>query len=427
MKPKMSFFKGLLGNQNKRIKNFLSLDIGTELVKVLLLEIDYEKETAFVIGQSMIRQKIGNMSSGAVSDIDGVIETCQKAIDKAKAQGGVKNVEKTIIGIAGELVKGTTTTVHYQRANPEKRIDFAEVKNIIEKVQLRAFDRIKKQLSWETGEEDINAQLINATIVNVKIDGYIISNPIGFQGKNVSIGVFNAYAPMVHLGALQKIADELELEIVAIATEPYAIAQSINQYNKPEFGAIIVDIGGGTTDIALVRNGGLEGTVMFALGGRAFTKRLSSSFNIPFRQAEDLKLNYSRGKISPEVANRIEAIFWEDLRVWLTGFKISLESFAKNDMLPSQILLCGGGTGLPGIKKILETSHWEEDLPMPENLKVNYLQPKDILNVADKTKDLRSPQSVAPMALANLFLSLNSEKDNLISNILGKTIENIQD
>ncbi len=60
-------------------------------------------------------------------------------------------------------------------------------------------------------------------------------------------------------------------------------------------GALFVDVGGGTTDVALVRQGGIEGTRMFALGGRAFTKSLADRLDLPFPRAEALKVDYARG------------------------------------------------------------------------------------------------------------------------------------
>lgn len=427
IQTKMGLVRNIFNLTPKKQSYLLSLDIGTELTKVLLLKIDSEQKKALVVGQAMIRQKLGHMSSGAVSDIAGVIETCQQGIIEVKKQAGIKSVSRVIMGIAGELVKGTTTTVHYQRARPEIRIDLPEIKSIIQKVQWKAFDRIRKQLAWETGQDQIDVKLINAAIVSVKIDGYRIANPLGFQGRDVSIGVFNAYAPMIHLGALQKIADELDLDLLAIAAEPYAITQSINTHNQPEFGAIILDIGGGTTDVALVRNGGLEGTVMFALGGQAFTKRLAHIFNISFPEAEKLKIRYSIGQINQQLTKQIQQIFANDLKIWLSGLKISLESFVSSDILPSNILLCGGGSGLPGIKEILEQDDWESTLPIPESLKINYLQPRDITGIIDKTGKLRSPQSIAPMALGNLALDIiQKQENNLLSEALGKAVKNIQ-
>jgi len=405
----------------------LALDIGTEWVKVILYRIDDENKQGVIIGQGQVRQKLGSMTSGAVSDIKGVIETCREAIAQAKAQVKVQNVKKVIMGIAGELVKGTTTTVHYERANPEIRIDLPELRNILQKVQWKAFDRIKKQLAWETGQETIDVRLINAAIVSVKIDGYRITNPMGFQGRDVSISIFNAYAPMIHLGALQRIADELGLDVSAIAAEPYAIAQSIGVYGEPDFGAIIIDIGGGTTDVAVVRNGGLEGTVMFALGGRAFTKRLARVFGVSFQEAEQIKIKYATEGIQADWAVKIDKIFKEDCAVWMSGLEIAFESFRNQDALPSRILLCGGGSGLPIIRKTLLNGNWKDDLPISNILQVSYLQPRDIVNMIDETKQLVTPQSIAAMGLGSLAVNMQFDDDEVVNDVLRKAVKIIQD
>jgi len=125
---------------------FLALDIGTEVVKALIFRVDKEKGQGVVLGVGRVPQKIGNMQSGAVSDISRVIESSREAISLAKVQANIKHIKKSIIGIAGELVKGTTTTVHYERVNQEMNIGVAELKTIVQKVQEKAYQRIKKQL-----------------------------------------------------------------------------------------------------------------------------------------------------------------------------------------------------------------------------------------------------------------------------------------
>ncbi|MGK3946243.1 hypothetical protein ABK046_48815, partial [Streptomyces caeruleatus] len=85
------------------------------------------------------------------------------------------------------------------RVNPEVHINIPELKMIIQKVQEKAYQRIKRQLAWETGQEDIDVKLINAAVVDVRIDGYHVVNPVNFQGRDVSMSLFNAYAPMIHL------------------------------------------------------------------------------------------------------------------------------------------------------------------------------------------------------------------------------------
>ena len=421
----MSFFKKIFRRDNVASDYILALDIGTEVIKVLVLKIDPELQKGVVLGVGKVRQSTGDMNAGAVSDIAGVIKGCEKAISQAEEMAGVSNVQQTIMGIAGELVKGTTTTVHYERARPEIRIDLPELKNIVQKVQWKAFDRIRQQLSWETGHSEIDVKLINAAIVSVKIDGYRVTNPVGFQGRDVSIGIFNAYAPMIHLGALQTIADELGLDLLSIAAEPYAVARAMGIENNPDFGAVFVDIGGGTTDIAVVRNGGLEGIVMFALGGRAFTKRLMNDLSISFEEAEQLKLKYSYNQLGRDVSQKIEKILEEDCNIWLGGVELALENFGYVDLLPSRILLCGGGSGLPGIYKSLMSDTWLAKLPFAKKPRISFIQPRDVVNVVDMTKLLRNPQDVTPMGLANLSIDLAGD-EQMLSNVARRALKIIQ-
>ncbi len=419
----MSIFSNLFSKNSKEY--FLALDIGTEVAKALVFQINKQEKNASIIGVGKQGQKRGNMQSGAVSDISGVIETCQLSIKEALTNAKVKNVKKAIVGIAGELVKGTTTTVHYERLTPDSRIDFQELKGIIQKVQVKAYERISQQIEWETGQ-DIDVKLINAAIVDVRIDGYQVTNPIGFQGKDVSVSIFNAYAPMIHLGALQTIADELHIDLLSIAAEPYAVARSVDYDDALDFNAIFIDIGGGTTDIAVVRNGGLEGTKMFAFGGRAFTKKLAQELRINFEEAEELKISYAQGKLGSEVSVKVEQILQSDCAVWLSGVELSLSEFASSDVLPSKILLCGGGSGLPGIKKALTSKEWVRNLPFARTPVVSFLQPRDVVRIVDKTNSLNNPQDVTPMGLANLILDVTDE-EKIMAGILRRVLQTIQD
>ncbi len=419
----MSFFDKFKKEHNK-IKHYLALDIGTEMVKSLVFSLDKNEKKGIVVGVGRRKQKRGNMQSGAISDINGVIDACNQAIDEAKQMAGIEEVSDAIMGVAGELVKGTTTTVHYERANPADRIDLSELKDIISRVQWKALERIKEQMEWELGRS-MDVKLINAAIVDVRIDGYRVTNPLNFQGKNLSISVFNAYAPLMHLGAVDMIAEELNLNLMQVSAEPYAVSASVGYEDILDFSGIFIDIGGGTTDIAVVRNGGLEGTKMFALGGRAFTKRLSQSLRVPFNEAEVLKMKYSYGQLPKNVSEQFSKILLQDSQVWLGGIKLSLMEFAEKDLLPSNIYLCGGGSALPEIGNVLMDEKWTKQLPFTKIPNVNFLQPRDVINVVDQTNELINPQDITPMALANLIVEM-STKEKTISQILHRAMRDVQ-
>lgn len=420
----MGMFSRLFNRRTRGGLHALSLDIGTAVAKAIIFKMSEDRRKGTVVGVGRATQRLGDMQSGAVTDIEGVVYTCEQAIDEAVKMCGVLP-DQVILGIAGELVKGSTTTVHYERLKPQTRITLPELKNIIQKVQWKAFDRVRKQLSWETGHSEIDVKLINASIVDVRIDGYRVTNPLGFQGKNVSIGIFNAYAPLVHLGALQTIASDLDLDLLSIVAEPYAVARCMGIEDAAEFSATFIDIGGGTSDIAVVRNGSIEGTKMFALGGRAFTKRLSSELGINFDEAEKIKVEYSRGHLKPVAMKKVKHILEGDCKVWLSGVKLSLGEFTRSEHLPSRILLCGGGSKLPGIKAVLQSNDWYKDLPFAKKPKVYFIKPGDVASMTDQTGLLRSQQDITPLGLSNLALDLAGE-ESLLSGILRRVVRMMQ-
>lgn len=415
---------GLFGLGKPKKNYAISLDIGTEFVKVLIFRVEEDK--AYVIGSGKQRQRLSDMQGGKVTDISGVISNCEKAIAKAMEEAEVAP-RQCIIGIAGELVKGTTTTVHYKRDNSNKKIDLRELKDVVDQVQKKTFDKARSALAWETGYSEIDVRLVNSAIVEVRIDSYKVTNPIGFQGRDMAISIFNAFAPVVHLGALQTISEELNLDLLAITSEPYAVARCVGLEDLSDFSSIFIDIGGGTTDIAVVRNGGVEGTRMFAIGGRVFTKSIADAMGKSFEEAEQLKIDYSLGKIKKdsETGKSIIEAVGNDCEVWLAGVELALEEFSDIDLLPSRIMLCGGGSLLPEIAEYLAKKNWIKRLPFAKQPKVEFIKPGQVANVIDETGKMVGSQDITPMAMANLAIDLTGE-EKVLDSILDKVIEGIK-
>lgn len=412
-----------LGKKKQTNDNYaISLDIGTEFVKALIFKVSDGIATVTGVGRQ--RQHLSDMHGGMVTDIQGVIQNCQAALGEAAEQAGLLP-DQVIIGIAGELVKGTSTIVRYIRSNSSEAIAYEELKEIIEKVQARSFERARSTLALETGRQEVDVKLVNAAITDVKIDNYKVTNPLGFQGKEVEVGIFNAFAPVVHLGALQTIASQLNLDLLAIAAEPYAVARVLGPDEGSDFSAIFIDIGGGTTDVAVVRQGGVKGTKMFALGGRAFTKRIANNSNISFLEAERLKLKYSANKLESKKKSEVAEAIDADTQVWFAGVELTLGDCSNIELLPSRIYLCGGGSKLPKIKEILKRAHWSKNLPFARRPVAQLLAPSDIPRVKDSTGELNDISDVTPMALANLAIELVGA-ESVVDDILSKTVRSLR-
>lgn len=415
-------FKIFKKPEYKKVNAVLALDIGTEFAKALIIQIEDGK--AYVTGIGKHRQKLGDMYNGAIMDIASVVENSKKAIKQAEKMAGIVATQ-VILGIAGELVKGDTSTITYTRKTPEDKIDLSELKNIVQKVQWKCFEEVRARLAEETGYNEIDIKLVNAAVVGMNIDGYKVSNPLGFQGKEVEISIYNSFAPLVHYGALQTIAAELDMDLLAITVEPYAVARSLTFEDGGDYSAIFIDIGGGTTDIAVVKNGAVLGTKMFTIGGRVFTKRLAQILNVSHREAEEIKIAYSNDQLDKNSYKIVREAMKHDADTWISGVELSLNEFYNIDVLPSRIYLCGGGSHLPEIKEILETQSWYKNLPFSSQPKVRFLQPKDITTLEDRTQKLDDPSDITPMALGNIALELAGEEQVLLT-LLKKVVKLMQ-
>ena len=387
-----------------------ALDIGTEFAKALVFDID-ENGRGMVRGVGRKRQGLSHMQSGTVADIAAVVDNCAVALQEAEEMAGFRP-SQVVIGIAGELVKGFTTAHTQERTKPDVQITEPELQKLIEGVQREALREAERSITWETGLANVDVRLVHAATVGAWIDGYAVSNPIGFQGRNVKIAIFNAFAPLVHLGALTSVAQQLQLELLEVVAEPFAVARALNNEQVRQGGALFIDVGGGTTDVALVRQGGIEGTRMFALGGRAFTKSIADRMELPFPRAEALKVDYARG-IAGERTEAVRAIVRDDVAVWAAGVELVMEELAAGDLLPGRIYLCGGGSRLPEIQAALADKAFSKALPFARPPEVAVMSPDQIETIHDETKLLVDQQDVTPMGLAYQAIELGQTAGTL--------------
>ncbi len=334
------------------------------------------------------------MQSGTVTDIAAVVDNCQVALGEAEEMAGFRPTQ-VVIGIAGELVKGFTTTHTQERKRPDQPITEQELQRLIDGVQHEALRDAERSITWETGLPNVDIRLVHAAITGAAIDGYSVTNPVGFQGRHVRISIFNAFAPLIHLGALQSVASQLDLELLSIVAEPYAVARCLGGDQVAQSGALFVDVGGGTTDVALVRQGGVEGTRMFALGGRAFTKSLADRLELPFARAEELKVDYAKG-VAIDHAEEVRSIIAEDVAVWSAGVELVVEEFGKTGMLPGRMYLCGGGSRLPEVTEALRAPSFSRNLPFVRPPVVEIIEPSQVEAISDCHAPPRRPAGRDP-------------------------------
>ena len=368
------------------MSTILALDIGTEFVKAILAK-PTKKGDLEILGTGKAKQLDGNMHAGAVADIPAVVSVCEEALVEVERQAG-ERAELTVVGIAGELIKGNTTTVRYSRKNPNKPITEAEMNDIIKKVQEKSGEVARKTVALETGNKNVEVRLINSAIVSLTIDGYKISNPIGFKGSDVVIQFYTAFAPLIHVAAIEKVCAELNLDLLTVAVEPFAVCRAcLGDDLESSFSSVVMDIGGGTTDIAVVEDGGVEGTKMFSIGGKSFTHQIAESLGVDTDTAERYKLEFDSGKLDDRIKAKVETALSRNLSVWLTGVEVALEEFDNIGSLPRNVLLCGGGASLSMLQETLAVSDWYQNLPFSRRPIIHLMDVDELPNLVIGEED----------------------------------------
>lgn len=402
----------------------LALDIGTEYVKALIAK--KSRGTLKIVGVGKAHEAPTNMFAGAIADIEGVAKTCEEALVKAEDMAGVR-AKEVIVGIAGELIKGNTASIKYRRANADKPITDEEMSEIISKVQNRAGEKARREVAIETNNPDVEVRLINSALVSLRIDGYKVSNPIGFKGKEIVVQIYTAFAPLVHISAIERVCDELQLDLVTVAVEPFAVCRAcLGNDLESSFSGIVMDIGGGTTDIAIVDDGGVEGTKMFSIGGRSFTHQIANRLGLSFEEAEKLKLLADSPEMPEDLRARFEKAVERNLDVWTSGVELAIEEFDQVETLPGQVLLCGGGASLAAIPEALATGDWYKELPFARRPIIKLIDPDEIEGIENHTDRQLDHTFVTAMGLLRVGIDtlIGTGDDHSIRAKLARLLKN---
>ncbi len=393
--------------------NVIALDIGTEQLKTLLfsandLGINIEKI-------SRISQQQHAMKSGIITNLDTVLDNCKLSISDITSHLATEDYPKSIVmGIAGEYIQGVSIVVNYQREeNFEKEVTQKEQEKIIFQIKQTIVQNGKEDLSQRTGLTNEDIEILHITSTGMEIGGMPVNSLVGYKGRNVKLHFYASFAPKTYVEALKKISIELNMKVLGIVSQPFAVARSFMGSKNKDFSAIFIDIGGGTTDIAIVEKGNVVETKIFAFGGRTFTKEISKILNLDYRYAEQRKLKYAQKGLDKELSRNVQKIVYPVARLWMKTLKAAFESCEDIDTFPTKIYLCGGGSLLPEIKEVMLEFPWKRYLPFPVVPKIEFYTPNKLESVTDSSGDLKNIFDITPAALAQFAYNKEISKHNI--------------
>lgn len=392
--------------------NIVALDIGTELLKGVLFGInDYGVNIRNV---SRIEQQQHAMKSGIITNLDMVLANCRLTMSSLTDRLEPADYPKHIVmGIAGEYIQGVSIVINYQRdENFDKEVTTREEEKILAQIEDKIESSGKEDLGNRIGLTNEDIEILHLTKTGLEIGGMPVDSLIGYKGKDVKLNYYASFAPKTYVEALRKVATELELNVLGIVSQPFAVARAFTGSSNRDFSALFLDIGGGTTDIAIVEKGNVVETKMFAFGGRAFTKEIMKIANLEYRVAEQRKIKYSKKELNRELARETQKILYPVAMLWMKTLKVALEHCDDVSSFPTQIYLCGGGSLLPEIKEVMLEFPWKKTLPFPVIPRIEFFTPEKLDHVSDSSNELRNVFDITPAALSKFIYDMHSKDIN---------------
>jgi len=251
----------------------VALDIGTTKVCTLIAQKN---------GQSLDILGVGShpshgLKKGSVVNIEKTVQSIRSSIEEAKLMAGLDSLESATIGIAGNHIYCFNSSGVVPVKN--KDITQADVDRVIEaaKAVLIPSDR----------------EVIHVIPQEFKVDNTSgIKNPVGMFGSRleVNVHIVTGKTPLIH--NLVKCVEQAGLKANSIILQPLASSRSVLSQEEKELGVVLIDIGGGTTDVAVWKDGSLLHSQIIPVGGNHFTNDLAVALKVPHNEAERIKLNH---------------------------------------------------------------------------------------------------------------------------------------
>ncbi len=231
---------------------------------------------------------------GVVNNITQTIQSIQMAVDEAIAVSGLK-ITDAVVGIAGQHIRSLQHSDYITRPNAEEVIDDED----LEKLEKQVY-----KLVMLPGEE-----IIHVLPQEFKVDGQAeIKEPVGMYGGRLEANFHVVVGQVSSIRNIGRCIKSAGLNLAGITLEPLASADAVLSNEEKEAGVALIDIGGGTTDLAIFKNGIIRHTAVIPFGGNVITEDIKEGCSIIEKQAELLKTRFGSAWPGENKDNEIVSI-----------------------------------------------------------------------------------------------------------------------
>ena len=337
----------------------IGLDIGTTKIVAMIGQTnEYNKMKILGVGKSI---SLG-VHRGVVNNITQTIQSIQQAVSEAEELSGIK-VDGVTVGIAGQHIRSLQHSDYITRNNSEQVIDETDIEKLINQVH---------KLVMLPGEE-----IIHVLPQEFKVDGQAeIKEPIGMYGGRLEANFHVVVGQVSSIRNIGRCIKSAGLDLDGITLEPLASANAVLSNEEKEAGVALIDIGGGTTDLAIFKDGIIRHTAVIPFGGNVITEDIKEGCSIIEKQAELLKVKFGsawpgenkeneivsipglRGRDPKEISlkNLSKIIHARTVEI-IEQVYLEIKNYGHEEQkkkLIAGIVLTGGGSQLKHLKQLVE-------------------------------------------------------------------------
>ena len=337
----------------------VGLDIGTtKIVAMIGKANEYGKIEMLGIGKA----KSLGVHRGVVNNITQTIQSIQQAVEEAESVSDFK-IKEVVVGIAGQHIRSLHHSDYITRPNSEKVIDETDIDKLINQVH---------KLVMLPGEE-----IIHVLPQDYKVDGQAeIKAPIGMYGGRLEANFHVVVGQVSSIRNIGRCIKSAGLELSNITLEPLASSEAVLSQEEKEAGVALIDIGGGTTDLAIFKDGIIRHTAVIPFGGNVITEDIKEGCSIIEKQAELLKTKFGsawpgenkeneivsipglRGRDPKEITlKNLSKIIHARVVEIVEQVYLEIKNYGHEETkkkLIAGIVLTGGGAELKHIKQLVE-------------------------------------------------------------------------
>jgi cell division protein FtsA len=337
----------------------VGLDIGTtKIVAMIGRKNEYGKLEILGVGKS----KSLGVKRGVVDNITQTIQSIRLAVQEAETNSGYK-IKDVVVGIAGQHIRSIQHSDYISRSNAEEVIGDKDIDLLINQVH---------KLAMLPGEE-----IIHVLPQEFKIDGQSeIKEPIGMCGGRLESSFHVVVGQASSIRNIGRCIQSSEIDLSGLTLEPLASADAVLSQEEKEAGVALIDIGGGTTDLAIFKDGIIRHTAVIPFGGNVITDDIKEGCSIIEKQAELLKVKFGsawpgenkdneivsipglRGREPKEISlKNLSKIIHARVVEIIEQVFVEIKAYGHEDprrKLIAGIVLTGGGAQLKHIKQLVE-------------------------------------------------------------------------